>query len=230
MKTFVTGIILSALVAPAMAADLPARMPVKAPAAVTVLYDWSGFYIGGHAGRLSGDSDWALGGGTTTHDIDGFVGGFQTGIQRQWDRMVLGIEGALSGRRIDGSSTCLVALACTSDIDHFWRVGVRAGYAAGATGNWLLYAMGGFARANLRTNVSGIDGDRTHHHGWFGGGGVEYGVTPNFIIGVEAYHVSLGDERHGVGLVTGRNVDLDFSVIQARASWKFGWAGPFFGR
>src|SRR5687767_12494646 len=98
MKNLFGGIILSAFVAPAMAADLPARLPAKAPMGVATLYDWSGFYIGGHAGALWGDSDWALaGGGTTRHDIDGFVGGLQTGIQRQWDRMVLGVEGALSG-------------------------------------------------------------------------------------------------------------------------------------
>jgi outer membrane immunogenic protein len=46
---------------PAVAADLPAAMPVKAPPAVVPLYTWTGFYIGGNVGGVtehaSGTSD-----------------------------------------------------------------------------------------------------------------------------------------------------------------------------
>jgi hypothetical protein len=76
-----------------------------------------------------------------------------------------------------------------------------------------------------------VAADKTHHHGWYGGGGIEWGVTPNFILGVEAYYVGLGSETHFTpGGVTvpffTRNVDLDFAVAQARATYKFNWL-PF---
>jgi outer membrane immunogenic protein len=43
---------LAALAAPAFAADMPARPYTKAPAytAPQVVYNWTGFYIGGHVG------------------------------------------------------------------------------------------------------------------------------------------------------------------------------------
>jgi len=72
-------------------------------------------------------------------------------------------------------------------------------------------------------------------HGWYYGGGIEYALSPNFVVGVEAYRVSLGDEQHFTpngAVVTGltRNVDLDFSVVQARASYKFNWGTPVVAR
>src|SRR5436190_1712899 len=41
---------LAASASSALAADLPARMPVKAPLMVPVAYNWTGFYIGGNVG------------------------------------------------------------------------------------------------------------------------------------------------------------------------------------
>jgi opacity protein-like surface antigen len=138
---------------------------------------------------------------------------------------------------MDGSSACPVALiGCNTEIDHFWRVGGRAGVAFGATGNWLLYGAGGFARANVEsaTTVLGTS-DKTHHHGWYGGVGLDWGLAPNFILGVEAYHVSLGSQRHFQpgGIVipfNTRDIDLDFSVVQARATYLFNWGGPLVAR
>ena len=34
----------------AFAADLPARMPTKAPVAVAAPFSWTGCYVGGHVG------------------------------------------------------------------------------------------------------------------------------------------------------------------------------------
>jgi outer membrane immunogenic protein len=235
MKKILGGIVSALLAAPAMAADLPARIPVKAsPAVVAAAYNWSGFYIGGHAGHASGDSDWAfINGTTTTHKVSGFVGGIHTGINWQFNQLVLGIEGSVSLPGMEDASTCPVAtLRCETDIDHFWRAGVRAGLALGPSGNWLLYGTGGFARAYVESRqvliATGVDtaGDKRHHHGWYGGGGLEWGVAPNFTIGVEGYFVSMGEERH----FNTRDIDLDFFVVQARATYKFNWGGPVVAR
>ena len=56
MKKILAGLALSALLAaPALAADLPARMPVKAaPAPIITVFSWTGCYIGGHVGYAWG--------------------------------------------------------------------------------------------------------------------------------------------------------------------------------
>ena len=68
-RSFFAGLALTAAViaAPASAADLPRSMPYKAPAYVTA-YNWTGFYIGAHAGYGWGASN--------GFDLSGgFVGG-----------------------------------------------------------------------------------------------------------------------------------------------------------
>ena len=87
------GLALLAFELPAMAADLP----LKAPAAKTV-YDWTGFYLGGHVGYGGG----SFGPGTHPlpeqgvlfpHSITGLIGGYQAGYLRQLSSgVVLGIE------------------------------------------------------------------------------------------------------------------------------------------
>ena len=172
------------------------------------------------------DLDWRFNGASTAHDLDGFVGGGHIGIQWQWNNFVLGFEGAVSGFGRDGSSVCLGAPTCFTEVDHFWRAGARAGFAFGPTGNWLIYAMGGFACANAKTHVvvGGVATDPrdTHHHGGYVGGGIEHAWTQNLIVGMEGYRVFLGNESHGAVAATTRDVNLDFSVIQARLTWKFG--------
>jgi outer membrane immunogenic protein len=232
MRRILGGIALSALVTlPALAADLPIRRSARVttpPPIMAPEYNWSGFYAGLHAGYGWGTSEHSFvpAGPTSEHDVNGFVGGIQLGINWQFNRMVVGIEGALSLNGIEGSNVCAIVTTCETRIDHFWRAGGRVGFVGGPSSNWLFYGMGGFARAKTKTSVifAGIESrDDTHHHGWYGGGGVEYAISPNFIVGVEGYFVSLGAERHPV--FAARDVDLDFAVIQARASYKFNWWG-----
>ena len=59
MKKLIAGAALLALsAASALAADLPARMPAKAPVAVSPAYNWSGWYVGINGGGAWGYSDW----------------------------------------------------------------------------------------------------------------------------------------------------------------------------
>ena len=51
------GIAVSAAALPALAADMPSKMPVKAPPIVAPVYNWTGFYVGGHAGYRWADAD-----------------------------------------------------------------------------------------------------------------------------------------------------------------------------
>src|ERR1700740_840245 len=97
----------------AAAADLPVSYPVKAPP-VAGLYDWSGFYVGGHMGYAGGNSNWPpnppqAGLPSTSGSVDmplpidsfaesgSFFMGFQGGYNYMLaNRMVLGVEADVS--------------------------------------------------------------------------------------------------------------------------------------
>ena len=55
--TSTSALLFGFAVSTASAADLPVRMPVKAPPpAVVAVYNWTGFYIGGNVGGLGSAS------------------------------------------------------------------------------------------------------------------------------------------------------------------------------
>src|SRR5882757_11247822 len=78
--------------APALAADLPARPYTKAPAytAPEAVYNWTGFYIGGHIGG-------AFGGSSLDGSDGSFLGGVQGGFDYQFaTNWVIGAEAQYS--------------------------------------------------------------------------------------------------------------------------------------
>src|ERR1700735_5390365 len=82
---------------PALAADLPARTYTKAPAYAAPLYNWTGFYIGGHLGGVFSDNS-NFGGLTTRNNGNGrFLGGLQGGADYQFaPNWVVGLEAQYS--------------------------------------------------------------------------------------------------------------------------------------
>jgi opacity protein-like surface antigen len=111
MKKFVlaSGMLAAlALGAPAMAADLPVKAPVyKAPVIAPVVYDWTGFYIGGNIGYSWADWDstnvgtvFTFPGSPTAFsngaspNVNGVFGGVQGGYNWQFNpHWLVGIEG-----------------------------------------------------------------------------------------------------------------------------------------
>src|SRR3982074_1407208 len=94
MKKFLLGTVaLVALAAtvPALAADLAAPPSPKAPAYAAPIYNWTGFYIGGHVGgAFAGDN-------SLTGNNGRFLGGVQGGFDYQFaPSWVLGIEAQYS--------------------------------------------------------------------------------------------------------------------------------------
>src|SRR2546423_15716005 len=84
---------LAAFAGPALAADVPTRPYTKAPAytAPAVVYNWTGFYIGGHVGgAFAGDNS------LVSSDAR-FMGGVQAGFDYQFaPNWVLGAEAQYS--------------------------------------------------------------------------------------------------------------------------------------
>src|SRR6266436_6279259 len=81
MKKFLLGtvaLIALGATAPALAADMAARPYTKAPAYSAPIYNWTGFYIGGHVGG-------AFAGDNSISGNDGrFLGGVQGGFDYQF--------------------------------------------------------------------------------------------------------------------------------------------------
>jgi outer membrane immunogenic protein len=124
-----------ALAAPAAAADMPARTYTKAPAytAPAVVYNWTGFYIGGHVGG-------AFGGDSSIQGSDGrFLGGVQGGVDYQFaTNWVIGAEAQYSWLSNNNSGALFPGgNVVTSNNDQLGSVTGRLGYTWGPA---LLYA------------------------------------------------------------------------------------------
>jgi outer membrane immunogenic protein len=213
MKKILGGLILSALLAaPVMAADLPARMPVKAaPAPIVTVFSWTGCYIGGHAGYAWGrkkvtSGDPLLFPGLTDnahHDVDGFIAGGQIGCNLwQRDRWVFGIEGQASWADIDGD----VALPAVTvgelsnfrtEIDVIGSIAARLGYAFGATGQTLVFVKGGAAFVHEQFKGAFLfdplsQSDKDLRWGWMVGAGVEQALSSNWSLKAEYNYSNFG--------------------------------------
>ena len=229
----------------ASAADLPTKAPVYTAAPVAV-YNWNGCYVGAHAGGGWARTEFTNTADTTafghlnpgegfTYTYDGFIGGGQVGCNYQINQLVLGVEGTFAGTTIKGDAADLAILnddVFSTKINSLATVTARIGY---AWNNVLLYAKGGYAGANVQFSVSdtccvggspmGAGSDTHWQSGWTIGTGLEYGLTPNWIIGAEYNYIDLGTANYEVGGGAGSyafDVKTRIQEVLARVSYKFG--------
>jgi outer membrane immunogenic protein len=187
----------------AQAADLPARMPLKAaPAPVVAAPAWSGFYLGVFAGygwgRATATAPYDANtgffynflGASYGFDADGFFGGGTVGYNIQSGALVYGLEGEVGYLGLKGSALEPNDLPTTTDTvtrfksDFYSAIYGRLGVAAG---NALFYGKGGVAFLNAKASTidpcAGPPGCGTTTLtmtgnklmvGWSAGGGVEW--------------------------------------------------------
>lgn len=214
LKSAVAGLALGLTLADAArAAD--AAQPLKAPRVMPV-FDWSGFYVGGHAGYGSG----SFGPGTNPlpqqgiffpHSITGLIGGAQAGYNHQFqNKWVVGVEADLSFTSpLDRPR--LVPAPFNTTFDYFGTVRGRVGY---AVGTWLPYVTGGTAWGRTRVDLNDADGNvvgnKTRMHlGWIAGTGLEFALGGNWSGKVEYNYIDLGTRTYGLGDVPLPNVAVD---------------------
>jgi outer membrane immunogenic protein len=210
-KFFLACVAIAAMGAPSFAADLAARPYTKAPAYVPAqIYNWTGFYIGGHVGgAFRGDDNNVLGGSS-----DGtFMGGVQVGYDYQFSpNWVMGLEANYSFKDTNGVFANRNLGSVTG----------RLGYTWGPT---LLYAKGGYAWADTRfTNGFGGDGGRD---GYTVGAGLEYLFTQNWSGKIEYQYYDFGNVNvfDNTGAFAGRFRN-DEHTIKVGLNYRFGWGGP----
>jgi outer membrane immunogenic protein len=205
-----------AAIVPAQAADLAARPYTKAPAYTPApIYNWTGFYIGGHIGGAFGGSNNVLAPGFITNNNDGrFMGGGQIGYDTQFSpNWVFGIEANYSFLDT-GSNFANRGLGSVTG---------RLGYTWGPA---LLYVKGGYGWADSRfTNGFAGNGGRD---GYTVGGGLEYLFTQNWSGKVEYQYYDFGTVNFvgpAPGLVAGsfRN---DQHTIKVGLNYRFNWGAP----
>ena len=180
-----------ALAAPAMAAD----MPVKArPAPVEVVYNWTGFYIGGQVGVQWTRDEFSdpdrLGGpvGPNAFDFPGLIAGAHAGFNYQTGNFVLGIEGDIEWADASGSGTGTLAggapfVTGTAKLKSQASIRGRLGFAMNRT---LAYVTGGaaFGRFDLGyifpIGSVLLDPLNTTRTGWTVGAGLEHAFVGNW--------------------------------------------------
>ena len=183
--------------APALAADLGAAPRyTKAPAYVAPIYNWTGFYIGGHlGGGFAGDNS-ILGSSR-------FLGGIQGGADYQFaPNWVAGIEAQYSwASNNNGSLLFPGGTHVSSNSDQLGSVTGRLGYTFGPA---LLNAKGGYAWKDgdhlAVTTAGGVPiaftTNGSHRDGYTVGTGLEYLFAPNWSAKVEYMYSRKHHLRH----------------------------------
>jgi outer membrane immunogenic protein len=224
----------------AFAGPAKAAMPVKAPRAAAVVWNWTGFYLGVHLGYGWGRNPFSDPfGDVILTDIDskGFVGGFQAGGNWQSGAWVGGLEIDLSGTDIKGSTSRSAGTRSVTLTDKFDLLGsarARLGYLVWP--DTLLYGTGGLAWTRLvRTeqdidvgSFSDLSSDPSWRFGWVAGIGVETRLwNSNWLARLEYLHYDFLDSGSsfdtGSPAFTSGHVTVD--VVRAGLSYKFDWWG-----
>jgi outer membrane immunogenic protein len=243
---FALGVLLAA---PVMAADLPARMPVKAaPAPIITVFSWTGCYIGGHAGYAWGkkrvDSTFNPFNLDFDHGVDGFIAGGQVGCNLwQNDRWVFGIEGQASWADIDGSvgpypNITAGANGFRTEADIIGSIAARLGYAFGATGQTLVFVKGGAAFIHEQflttafANFVEQHSDKDLRWGWMVGAGIEQALNSNWSLKAEYNYNHFGtrdvDLCTQAGTCTSFGIRQHIHLVKVGINYRFG--GPVVAR
>lgn len=160
--------LLLALSAPATAADLSGE-----PSALRWSGPWAGLLVSG--GEIGGS---------------GALGGVAAGYSLQFDRLVVGVEGDLSGGGLDARR-----LGGRYDVEAFGAIRARIGY---AFDRFVVFGTAGAAFASAEFARNG-ERDRRLQVGWTAGGGVEIALTGELSARAEYLYVDLDRKSFDVG-------------------------------
>lgn len=236
------------------AADMAVKAPVPAPVAAT---DWSGLTLDADIGWERSGTNWLYVNfpGEITFPLsstDGDVG-VHAGYQQQFGWLVIGGEVGISSTFTDkfASVTSVgvpVGTACGTGVagqqcqTNIGSVATAGGKLGVAWQDWLLYGVGGGARASVNSQLvqpTGLLFDTTTGgkvNGYYAGGGVDYIFNKtrlfDMIVGVEYEHIGLGTafltssaDAFAPGGVNARNVGAKEDIVWGKLTLKFNpWA------
>jgi outer membrane immunogenic protein len=218
------------------AADLPPAPPPPAVAPVAyapaAIYNWTGFYIGGHIGGGYANSSWSdpfTGANNTFNSGAGFLGGAQVGGNVQFNALVLGVEGDFSWTDLKGSGADSLGDSINTNTQWTSTVTGRIG---AAFDRLLVYGKGGLALAEDQSSLTDFGGNTSStslmRTGWTVGGGLEYALDNNWSAKIEYDYLGFGSQPLSfstplLGSVTS-NASLNVQEVKAGINYRFG--GP----
>jgi outer membrane immunogenic protein len=188
-KALLTAVSLVVLgMAPALAADLPARTYTKAPAIVAPISPWSGFYVGAMGGY--GQENTSNGG------VSGGLAGGTLGYNWQTGPVVFGLEADAAWADLKSTAGIPGLVSVTAKVQDLGTVRGRIGYAFDQV---LVYGTGGYAWADtkLTATVLGLTGSESHVlNGWTAGAGVEVMFAPKWSVKAEYLYRSFTGQNY----------------------------------
>jgi outer membrane immunogenic protein len=241
-------------IAPALAADLPARTYTKAPAAIAPIYNWGGFYIGLNGGGASSRNCWTDGvpvrASAGCHDATGGLAGGQIGYRWQMTNWVFGLEAQGDWASLKGSNTSAFGTFAGQPFSNQTRIdaiGLFTGQVGYAWNNVLWYVKGGAAATHDKYNgvanvaaggfAAGTAFDQATQTRWGGavGTGVEIGFAPGWSVAVEYDHLFMGSSNNAMSTLVGPagidrtpSIKQDVDMGTVRVNYTFG--GPVVAR
>ncbi|HIE68848.1 MAG TPA: porin family protein [Planctomycetes bacterium] len=194
-----------------IALAITAGSPSVARAQDGMLVDWSGFYIGAHAGGGLALVDVGKPFGPTifgdTLRTPGLLAGGQAGYNWQFGSTVLGIEADASLADMDGTHTCFaysgfyVSANCRAHIDALGTLTGRLGWALPFDGRTLVYGKAGLAWQHSKIDATANDefGSPTTRTegfrlGWTLGAGAERAISSRWSLKAEYDFLSFNGE------------------------------------
>ena len=236
LRAFVGGLALAAgaglSIGAATAADLPVRVapPTVPPVAyVQPVYNWSGFYVGGHIGGGFADSSWSdpFTGANNTLNKLGFLGGGQVGANIQFNALVLGVEGDFSWTGLKGTGTDSIGNTIGTTTNWTSTVTGRVG---AAFDRLLVYGKGGVAFAQDQSSLTDLGANTASttfmRTGWTAGAGLEYGLSQNWSAKIEYDYLAFGSKALNFSTplqpAYTTNANLNVQEVKAGLNFRFG--------
>ncbi|MCW5687861.1 MAG: porin family protein [Pseudolabrys sp.] len=205
-------------------------------------HDWSGAYVGVHAGGAFGKSDWNSADGVldafSTQSFagsgaaDGSIFGGQVGYNMQLGPWVIGAELVASWANLDGYAKCATSAAgdsyaCHSRINSLYMATGRLGQ---GFGNFLIYGLAGVATGVETHEAYRSGGTRelsgsSRRTGYVLGSGIEYAFTPALSGKVEYNYIDFGEKSVTLSGATGTSnvaIGQDIHLVKVGLNYKLG--------
>lgn len=211
-------------------------------------FNWTGLYIGLHAGWIDAD-------GTGAHDtfqlgqidptvqkLDGSMFGGQIGYNHQFGQIVVGAEISGSWANVSGTGSCFANFPGNPNInckvEQDWSATFLSRLGFAFNDRILAYGLAGMAVAHVEQKFNYIfpiflnpadQKGSADHVGVVFGAGLQFAIGDNLSFGIEWLHTNYGGQTYHLHTTQGaittiatHQQDLESDVVRAVLNYRFG--------